>query len=933
MIDIKNESYKGITSLPLNDNNHYEISLNYPINSNFEDIENYLIDQNLSYSQVSSQQSSHLASRCACFFCQGNKNNNSAFVDNRISENSSTTNFFGKNSAEIEALTLDSLASIDSPYIDGTFVNAKWGSIDPDSGTTTELTYYITPSGYALSDGRTSVASDLFEEQAVSEANSAFTDVANISFTEVNSDEYADANFRWAFTTGPWLGVADFPGLYGDVTSDVIIYNNQYTSNIDLSVGGYYYITFTHELGHALGLAHPHNGGGAWDFNPYNGEFGSELYPGVTSTTSGGDNYLNSTPYTVMTYNDSTSSLTTTNTLGNTEYVTPRNTVDYGYNENLGVFDIATLQYLYGPNTTKSIGDDIYDLIPDTQNGYFTIWDNGGTDEINAEPSENAVTIDLRNATLLNEDGGGGYISKADGSHSGFVIAYNTTGTAIIENATGSEYNDIIVGNSSANILNGFSGDDTMSGGDGDDIYVVDSTSDTVTENSSEGTDLIQSYVTYTASSNVENLTLIGFGTNINATGNSLDNILTGNNGDNTLDGDSGDDAMSGGDGDDIYVVDSTSDTVTESSSEGTDTIQASVTYTASSNVENLTLTGSGDINASGNSLDNILTGNSGDNTLDGDSGDDAMSGGDGDDIYVVDSTSDTVTESSSEGTDTIQASVTYTASSNVENLTLTGSGNIDGTGNSLDNTLTGNSGDNTLDGDSGDDTLDGGSGDDSMSGGTGDDIYVVDSASDTITENFSEGTDTIQASVSYTASSNVENLTLTGSGDINATGNSLDNTLTGNSGDNILDGDSGDDSMSGGTGDDIYVVDSASDTVTENSSEGTDTIQSSVTYTSSSNVENLTLTGSGDIDGTGNSLDNTLTGNSGDNTLDGDSGDDSMSGGTGDDIYVVDSTSDTVTENDSEGTDLIQSSVSYTAASNVENLTLTGSGDINFNW
>ena len=64
---------------------------------------------------------------------------------------------------------------------------------------------------------------------------------------------------------------------------------------------------------------------------------------------------------------------------------------------------------------------------------------------------------------------------------------------------------------------------------------------------------------------------------------------------------------MSGGDGDDTYVVDSTSDTVTENSSEGTDTIQSSVTYTASSNVENLTLTGSGDINATGNSLDNIL--------------------------------------------------------------------------------------------------------------------------------------------------------------------------------------------------------------------------------------------------------------------------------------------------------------------------------------
>ena len=92
---------------------------------------------------------------------------------------------------------------------------------------------------------------------------------------------------------------------------------------------------------------------------------------------------------------------------------------------------------------------------------------------------------------------------------------------------------------------------------------------------------------------------------------------------------------MVGGNGDDTYTVDSTSDVVTESSSEGTDLIQSSVTFTASANVENLTLTGSSNINATGNSLNNTLTGNSGDNTLDGGSGDDAMVGGNGDDTYT----------------------------------------------------------------------------------------------------------------------------------------------------------------------------------------------------------------------------------------------------------------------------------------------------------
>ena len=143
------------------------------------------------------------------------------------------------------------------------------------------------------------------------------------------------------------------------------------------------------------------------------------------------------------------------------------------------------------------------------------------------------------------------------------------------------------------------------------------------------------------------------------------------------------------------------------------------------------------------------------------------------DDTYVVDSTSDTVTEGSSAGTDLIQSSVTFTASNNVENLTLTGSSNIDATGNSLDNTLTGNSGNNTLTGNAGNDTLDGGSGNDSLIGGAGDDTYVVDSTSDTVTENSSEGTDLIQSSVTYTASNNVENLTLTGSSNIDATGRS----------------------------------------------------------------------------------------------------------------------------------------------------------------
>ncbi|MBX9717103.1 MAG: hypothetical protein K2X42_10965, partial [Burkholderiaceae bacterium] len=488
--------------------------------------------------------------------------------------------------------------------------------------------------------------------------------------------------------------------------------------------------------------------------------------------------------------------------------------------------------------------------------------------------------------------------------------AINGTGNALNNSVIGNTANNTLTGGDGNDTLNGGAGADTLIGGVGNDAYVVDAATDVVTELAGEGTDTVQSAVTWTLGDTLENLTLTGSSA-INGTGNALNNVLNGNAASNTLTGSAGNDTLNGGAGadtmiggagNDVYVVDAATDVVTELAGEGTDTVQTSATWTLGEFVENLTMIGTAAINGTGNALNNhlignyannTLTGGAGNDTLNGGSGTDTLIGGSGNDLYVVDAVTDVVIEAANEGTDSVQSAVTWTLGADVEHLTLTGSSALHATGNSLDNSLSGNSANNTLTGNAGNDTLNGGTGIDTMIGGTGNDFYVVDVATDVVTELVGEGTDTIQSAVTWTLSNTFENLTLTGSIAINGTGNELDNVLIGNYANNVLTGGAGNDTLSGGgsadtmvggLGNDTYTVDIVYDVIWEAANEGIDTVQSAVSWTLGANLENLVLTGSSASNATGNTLNNVLTGNSGANVLTGGAGNDTYTGGLGSD-------------------------------------------------
>ncbi len=451
------------------------------------------------------------------------------------------------------------------------------------------------------------------EAPGIALAFQRWADVANITFTniaETGAGQVGDIRIAFSSEVGSGLwGYAKIVSNGADNTfpadnTQGDIWISPEHKGESFAQYDYNFTAIMHEIGHALGLAHPFEG---------------NIIP------AGYDNQR----YTIMSYTDPDNVYYYNQDTNTFEYlmITPM------------VYDIAAVQHIYGANTSFHSGNDIYSYDP-ARPFFATIWDAGGTDTIDVGNFAKTCRIDLRDGQYSTLG-----FSVTDLTDN-LGIAFN----AVIENANGGLGNDTLTGNALANTINGNSGNDTIQGLDGNDILsggVGDDLLNGGVGNDTASYEGASAGVTVSLATSSRQDTL-GAGKDKlggieNLRGSAFVDKLSGDATNNRLDGGIGADVMRGAAGDDTYIIDNSRDKAVELGGAGIDTVISTVALTLRANVENLTLNGSATV-GKGNALGNVIVGAGGNDTLlgydgadtlQGNAGVDSLTGGAGRDVLT----------------------------------------------------------------------------------------------------------------------------------------------------------------------------------------------------------------------------------------------------------------------------------------------------------